>query len=120
MNLRRPKTFWTCLVLFVVGMVITVNIIRFNYPEFRPLAIFALATGIGFLAAGYGLWIMKKWGACSPRYHHQLLEIGPDNCLCRLERLHAGRHRHLRWDYAARDFGLEEVEMKYVCIYALS
>jgi hypothetical protein len=63
MNLRRPKTFWTCLVLFVVGMVITVNIIRFNYPEFRPLAIFALATGIGFIAAGYGLWLLKRWGA---------------------------------------------------------
>jgi hypothetical protein len=63
MTLRRPKTFWTCLVLFVVGAVITVNIIRFNYSEFRPLVIFALATGIGFLAAGYGLWVLKKWGA---------------------------------------------------------
>ena len=63
MTLKRPKTFWTCLVLFVVGMVITVNIIRFNYPDFKPLAIFALATGIGFLAAGYGFWLLKKWGA---------------------------------------------------------
>ncbi|HUV03102.1 MAG TPA: hypothetical protein VMW67_06665 [Desulfobacteria bacterium] len=63
MTIKRPKTFWTSLVLFVVGVVITVNIIRFNYPEFRPLALFALATGIGFLAAGYGLWLLKKWGA---------------------------------------------------------
>lgn len=63
MTFRIPRTFWTCLVLFVVGAVITVNIIRFNYPDFRPLAIFALATGIGFIAAGYGLWILKKWGA---------------------------------------------------------
>jgi hypothetical protein len=63
MTMKRPKTFWTCLVLFVVGAVITVNVIRFNYPEFRPLAIFALATGIGFIAAGYGLWLLKKWGA---------------------------------------------------------
>ena len=49
--------------LFIVGAVITVNVIRFNYPEFRPLALFALATGIGFLVAGYGLWILKTWGA---------------------------------------------------------
>ena len=63
MTVKRPKTFWTCLLLFVVGAVITVNAIRFNYPDFKPLALFALATGIGFLVSGYGLWIMKKWGA---------------------------------------------------------
>jgi len=63
MTMRKPNTFWTCLVLFIVGAVITVNILRFNYPDFTPLTIFALATGIGFIAAGYGLWVMKKWGA---------------------------------------------------------
>ncbi|MEA2075623.1 MAG: hypothetical protein U9O85_07830 [Euryarchaeota archaeon] len=63
MTIRKPKTFWTCLVLFVVGVVIAVNIIQYNYPDFTPLAIFALLTGIGFIVAGYGLWIMKKWGA---------------------------------------------------------
>ena len=63
MAARRPETFWTCLVLFIVGAVITVNIIRFNYPDFTPLASFALLTGIGFIAAGYGLWILKQWGA---------------------------------------------------------
>ena len=51
------------MVLFVVGVVILVNVIRFNYHDFWPLALFALATGIGFLVAGYGLWILKKWGA---------------------------------------------------------
>jgi len=61
MAARRPETFWTCLVLFIVGAVITVNIIRFNYPDFTPLALFALLTGIGFIAAGYGLWIMKNF-----------------------------------------------------------
>jgi hypothetical protein len=49
---------------------------------------------------------------CSPYYHHQLLEIGLDHFLCRLERLHAGRHRHLRRDYAACGVGVEEAEMK--------
>jgi len=63
MTMRKPKTFWTCLVLFVVGVVITVNILRFNYPDFTPLASFALLTGIVFIVAGYGLWIMKQWGA---------------------------------------------------------
>ena len=63
MTIKKPETFWTCLVLFIVGAVITVNVIRFNYPEFKPLVLFALATGIGFLAAGYGLWLLKKWGA---------------------------------------------------------
>lgn len=63
MTLRRPKTLWTCLVLLVVGVVITVNVIRFNYTDFTPLAFFALLTGIGFIVAGYGLWVQKKWGA---------------------------------------------------------
>jgi len=63
MTLRIPRTFWTCLVLFIIGVVIAVNIIRFNYPDFTPLAIFALLTGIGFIVAGYGLWVMKQWGA---------------------------------------------------------
>jgi len=63
MTMRKPKTFWTCLVLFIIGVVIAVTIIQFNYPDFTPLAIFALLTGIGFIDAGYGLWIMKKWGA---------------------------------------------------------
>jgi len=43
--------------------VIAINIIRFNYPDFTPLALFALLTGIGFIVAGYGLWLMKHWGA---------------------------------------------------------
>ena len=60
---KKPETFWTSLVLFVVGIVITLNIIRFNYPDFTPEVIFALLIGIGFIIAGYGLWIMKKWGA---------------------------------------------------------
>ncbi|HUV80355.1 MAG TPA: hypothetical protein VMW40_05990 [Candidatus Bathyarchaeia archaeon] len=63
MTLRKPETFWTCLVLFVVGAVIAVNIILFNFSDFTPLAIFALLTGIGFIVAGYGLWVMKRWGA---------------------------------------------------------
>ena len=63
MTVRIPKTFWTCLVLFIVGAVILVNIIRFNFPDFTPLALFALATGIGFIVACYGLWILKQWGA---------------------------------------------------------
>jgi len=63
MNLRKLKTFWTCLVLFVIGVLITVNTIRYNIPDFTPLAIFALLTGIGFIAAGYRFWEMKKWGA---------------------------------------------------------
>jgi len=50
-------------VLFVIGIVIAVNIIRFNFSDFTPLALFALLTGIGFIVAGYGLWVMKKWGA---------------------------------------------------------
>ena len=62
MDLRKPKTFWTCLVLFVVGVVITVNIIQFNYHDFTPLALFALLTGIGFIVTGYGLWVLKQWG----------------------------------------------------------
>jgi len=44
-------------------VVIAINIIRFNYPDFTPLALFALLTGIGFIVAGYGLWLMKHWGA---------------------------------------------------------
>ena len=28
-NFENPKTFWTCLVLFVIGTVSTINIIRF-------------------------------------------------------------------------------------------
>jgi len=63
MNFKKPKTFWTCLLLFILGAIITINIVRFNSPNFTPLAIFALLTGIGFIVAGYGLWIMKKWGA---------------------------------------------------------
>ncbi|HUV03267.1 MAG TPA: hypothetical protein VMW67_07530 [Desulfobacteria bacterium] len=63
MTLSKPKTFWTCLVLFVVGLMITVNILRFNYHDFTPLPFFALLTGIGFIVAGYGLWEMKHWGA---------------------------------------------------------
>lgn len=63
MTIRIPKTFWTCLVLFIIGVVIAVTIIRFNYPDFTLLAIFALLTGIGFIVAGYGLWVMKRWGA---------------------------------------------------------
>jgi len=63
MKSKKPKTFWTSLVLFVLGIVIAVNIIRFNFPVFTPEAIFALLIGIGFIAAGYGLWIRKKWGA---------------------------------------------------------
>ncbi|MBN1761975.1 MAG: hypothetical protein JW878_02685 [Methanomicrobia archaeon] len=42
---------------------ITVNILRFNYHDFTPLALFALLTGIGFIVAGYGLWELKYWGA---------------------------------------------------------
>jgi len=60
---KKPETFWTSLVLFVVGIVIALNIIRFNYPDFTPDAIFALLIGISFFIAGYGLGIMKKWGA---------------------------------------------------------
>ncbi len=30
MTIRKPKTFWTCLVLFIVGVVIAVN--TCNYP----------------------------------------------------------------------------------------
>lgn len=63
MKSKKPKTFWTSLVLFVLGIVITVNIIRFNFPDFTLAAVFALLIGIGFIIAGYGLWIMKKWGA---------------------------------------------------------
>lgn len=63
MDFKKQETFWTCLVLFVIGVVITVNIIRFNFPNFSPLAIFALLTGIGFIFAGWGIWEMKKWGA---------------------------------------------------------
>ncbi len=63
MTLKKPKTFWTCIVLFVVGAVIAVNAIGFDFSDFTHLAIFALLTGIGFIVAGYGLWIMKKWGA---------------------------------------------------------
>ncbi len=53
MDFKKPETFWTCLVLFVVGIYITVTIIRFNFPDFTPLAIFVLSTGIGFIVAGY-------------------------------------------------------------------
>jgi uncharacterized RDD family membrane protein YckC len=63
MKLKKPETFWTALVLFVVGIVIALNIIRFNFPDFTPEAIFALLIGVGFIIAGYGLWVMKKWGA---------------------------------------------------------
>ena len=63
MHLKKPKTFWTCLVLFVLGALIAVNIIRFNYSDFTRLALFAFLTGIGFIVAGYGLWHMKQWGA---------------------------------------------------------
>ncbi len=63
MKSKKPKTFWTSLVLFVLGIVITVNIVQFNFPDFTPEAIFALLIGIGFIVAGYGLWVMKKWGA---------------------------------------------------------
>ena len=62
-NFKKPKTFWTCLVLFVIGTVSTLNTIRFNFPDFSVLAIFCLLIGIGFIIAGYGLWVMKKWGA---------------------------------------------------------
>jgi len=61
MTLKKPKTFWTCLVLFIAGVVIAVNIIQFNYPDFTPLASFALLTGIGFIVACYGLWILKNF-----------------------------------------------------------
>jgi len=40
-----------------------VNILWFNYHDFTPLALFAFLTGIGFIVAGYGLWLLKKWGA---------------------------------------------------------
>jgi len=63
MKLKKPETFWTALVLFVVGIVIALNIIRFNFPDFTPEAIFALLIGVCFIIAGYGLWVMKKWGA---------------------------------------------------------
>ena len=63
MHLKKPKTFWTCLVLFAVGALIAVNIIRFNYSDFTRVALFAFLTGIGFISAGYGLWHMKQWGA---------------------------------------------------------
>lgn len=63
MHLKKPKTFWTCLVLFVVGALIVVNIIRFNYSDLTKPALFALLTGIGFISAGYGLWHMKQGGA---------------------------------------------------------
>ena len=62
-NFKKPKTFWTCLVLFVIGTVSTINTIRFNFPDFSALAICVLLTGIGFIVAGYGLWVLKKWGA---------------------------------------------------------
>ena len=61
MTMKKPNTFWTCLVLFVVGIVIAVNVIQYNFSDFTPLAIFALLTGIGFIAAGYGLLIMKNF-----------------------------------------------------------
>ena len=63
MNFKKSKTFWTCLVLFVIGAVSTINIIRFNFPDFSALAIFCLLIGIGFIVAGYGLWVLKRWGA---------------------------------------------------------
>jgi hypothetical protein len=63
MKHKRPATFWTSLVFYVVGIVIALNILRFNYPDFTPEAVFALLTGVGFLIAGYGLWLSKKWGA---------------------------------------------------------
>jgi uncharacterized membrane protein (DUF2068 family) len=63
MHLKKPKTFWICLVLFVVGALIAVNIFRFNYSDLTKLALFAFLTGIGFIVAGYGLWHMKQWGA---------------------------------------------------------
>ena len=63
MNIKKPKTFWTCLLLFVFGTVITIisSVITFNIST--PLAILGLLTGIGFIVAGYGLWTIKKWGA---------------------------------------------------------
>ena len=62
-NFKKSKTFWTCLILFVIGAVSTINTIRFNFPDFTALAIFCLLIGIGFIIAGYGLWVVKKWGA---------------------------------------------------------
>ena len=63
MKHKRPATFWSSLVFYVVGMVIALNILRFNYPDFTSEAFFALLIGLGFLIAGYELWLSKKWGA---------------------------------------------------------
>ncbi len=45
---KKSDTRWTALLLFVLGALITVNIIRFNYPDFTALAAFSLLVGVGF------------------------------------------------------------------------
>jgi len=62
MELKKPDTFWTSLALFVIGIVIVLKALRFNFPDL-VLNVIALLIGIGFIIASYGLWIMKKWGA---------------------------------------------------------
>jgi len=63
MKHKRPETFWASIVFYVVGIVIALNILSFNYPDCTSEAVFALLIGLGFLIAGYGLWLSKKWGA---------------------------------------------------------
>ena len=60
---KKHEAFWTSIVLVVLGMVITLNILRDTIPDVTSAALFALLLGIGFIVAGYGLWRAKKWGA---------------------------------------------------------
>lgn len=60
---KKHEAFWTSIVLVVLGMVMVVNILRDTVPDVTPAALFALLIGIGFIIAGYGLWVTKKWGA---------------------------------------------------------